>query len=95
MEILYIKINVKHRLTQFDEQVDNSSLYEEFREFILEFKKDLLENKDKGFVVYDNEEPFFVSVIRFKKSPVNIYILSNLRCGFSGDNFVEIMKLYP
>lgn len=98
MEILYTPTNVEHRMTQFQEHLADPALSPESRKMIEEFIQDLQANQDKGYQVCgndDDEEDFLSPFEGLADGPEKIIVLSDIICGSSGDNFVDIMKKMP
>ncbi|KHD44804.1 S41 family peptidase [Streptococcus hongkongensis] len=96
MEILYTPFNVQARLSDFQEQLENPDISAESRQMIAEFIQELEANADKGYVEYPGDLSEFLPEVKGKKeSPQQIYILTDVYCGSSGESFVEIMKLMP
>ena len=99
MEILYTPANVAHRLKHFEEHLADSDLSFESRKMIEALSKDLLDNQDKGYLVYDDdnekEANLFDEFVGLKAAPEKIILLTDVTCGSSGDNFVDILKKMP
>lgn len=95
MELLYTPINVTHRLASFDLFLKQDGVSQETVDFIGSLKKDMLENQDKGYVVYHHDGEFFPDLVGRADSPKHVYVLSDVNCGSSGDNFVDILKKMP
>ncbi|WP_049617965.1 MULTISPECIES: S41 family peptidase [unclassified Streptococcus] len=95
MESLYTPTNVAHRLVSFDLFLKQDGVSQETIDFIGGLKKDMLENQDKGYVVYHHDGEFFPELVGKEDSPKHVYILSDINCGSSGDNFVDTLKMMP
>ncbi|MGT2784646.1 S41 family peptidase [Streptococcus merionis] len=101
MEILYTPTNVQHRLDQFAGFLANPDISKESKQMIANFTKELKANADKGFLVYDDAsdeddgESMLSGYRGLAESPERIIILSDVYCGSSGDNFVEMMRRMP
>ncbi|MTB63766.1 peptidase S41 [Streptococcus sp. zg-86] len=97
MEVLYTERNVDLRLALFQEDLKDEHLSEESRQFLLEFIDELQTNRGKGYVVHkedDSDREYFAGIVGTAK-PEKIFVLSDVECGSSGDNFVQIMKDLP
>lgn len=97
MEVLYTERNVDLRLALFEQELEDEHLSEESRQFLLEFVKELTLHRGKGYVVYQNDESemaYLADIVGLDK-PEKIFVLSDVGCGSSGDNFVKIMKEMP
>ena len=68
---------------------------EETRRVFHIFKRELLNNKGKGFVEFDFTDMGPDMFIKGKASPKRVIVLSDMYCGSSGDSFVEICKKSP
>lgn len=96
MEILHTKANVARRLAQFDEALSDPNISLETRELIKEMSEDLNENSGKGYVTYSEDlSENLPDLLGIEQSPEQIYVLSDVYCGSSGDNFVAMMKAMP
>ncbi|ESR08928.1 peptidase S41 [Streptococcus iniae] len=96
MEILHTKANVARRLAQFDEALSDPNISLETRELIKEMSEDLKKNSGKGYVTYSEDlSENLPDLLGIEQSPEQIYVLSDVYCGSSGDNFVAMMKAMP
>ncbi|MBJ8350216.1 S41 family peptidase [Streptococcus zalophi] len=93
MEILYTKRNVALRLAQFEEILEQETTTEETRRLIESFKKELICHQNDDFVLFDDDTVF--PEMTGLKWPKEIFILSDVYCASSGDNFVQMMKKFP
>ena len=57
-------------------------------------KEDLLRHRGKGFVPYQQESEEFFPEVKGGHYPERIFVLSDIYCGSSGDNFVQMMKQF-
>lgn len=96
MEILYTPTNVAHRLKQFEDHLADPAILEESKRMIEGFIKELEANQDKGYQTYgEDEDDYFGHFIGLEEAPEKILVLSDVTCGSSGDNFVDIMRQMP
>lgn len=96
MELLYTKNNTQRRISEFEKALADPHVSEETKTMIKEFTDELIANEDKGYVVYESDmESFLPGLTGLETAPEKIYVLSDVTCGSSGDNFVEMMKLMP
>jgi len=79
MEILYTERNVDLRLKDFEDWMQQEEISPETVKLLEDMKKDLLRHRGKGYVLYQQESEEF---------------LSDIYCGSSGDNFVQMMKQF-
>ena len=57
-------------------------------------KEGLLRHRGKGYVPYQQESEEFFPEVRGGHYPERIFILSDIYCASSGDNFVQMMKQF-
>ena len=57
-------------------------------------KEELLRHRGKGYVPYQQESEEFFPEVRGGQYPEQIFILSDIYCRSSGDNFVQMMKQF-
>lgn len=57
-------------------------------------KEGLLRHRGKGYVPYQQESEEFFPEVRGGQYPEQIFILSDIYCRSSGDNFVQMMKQF-
>lgn len=95
MEILYTENNVDRRLKDFDDYLNSSFVTAETQAMLQEMAHDLKINKGKGFVPYRADNSFFNGIIGKESNLKHVYVLCDVTCGSSGDNFVEMVKKLP
>ncbi|MFC3928704.1 S41 family peptidase [Streptococcus caprae] len=96
MEILYSDRNVDSRLAYFNTILLDEQVSAETRLMIEEMKAELMKHRGKGYVLYDNsDDSIFKNYVGVENSPKQVYVLSDVECGSSGDNFVLMMKNMP
>lgn len=95
MEILHTEANVDRRLAEFSSYLQTEGISEETKVLLEEMAGELRRNRGKGFVKYDSDNSYFAGVTGRKNAPEKVYILSDVTCGSSGDNFVSMMKQMP
>lgn len=94
MEILYTERNVDLRLAMFEEDLADSALVPEERDFIEAFRADLLAKRGQGFVRYEESETSGESqILGLSTAPERVVVLADVTCGSSGDNFVWLTSL--
>ena len=59
-----------------------------------EMKEELLRHRGKGYVPYQHESEEFFPEVRGGRYPERIFVLSDIYCVSSGDNFVQMMKQF-
>ena len=94
MEILYTDRNVDLRQQLMQKFLEDPNLSAETHQIIKEFLKELEENRGKGYVLYGNEDSnqnFLPDVLGLAQ-PEKVFVLADVTCGSSGDNFVDTMK---
>lgn len=95
MEILYTERNVDLRLQSFAEWKQQDGVSQETLDLLAAMKQELLANRGKGYVPYENGDGEFFPDIRGSRHPEKIFVLADVYCGSSGDNFVQMMKQFP
>lgn len=70
----------------------NKTEDEQARLFINVFKSEWEKNKGKGFVEFDFSDIIPDTFIKGKHIPKSVVVLSDNKCGSSGDSFVELCK---
>lgn len=95
MEILYTSTNVAHRRKLFEQDLRDPHLSAESRAFTESLLADLEVHQGAGFVCADDEEDYLAEYRGLEGGPNKIYILSDVRCASSGDNFVQTFKPLP
>ncbi|WP_088043270.1 S41 family peptidase [Bacillus sp. EAC] len=83
--------NTELQLAELNKYIENTNEKQSLL-FLNVFKKEWEKNKGKGFVEFNFDELFPTSIIKGKRIPNNIFILTDCMCGSSGDSFVEICK---
>ena len=91
MLFLCTEANTERRLTDLEEMLQQIE-DEDTRAALHIFKRELLNNKGKGFVEFDFTDIGPDNFIKGKDSPKRVIVLSDTFCGSSGDSFVEICK---
>ncbi|AGU73611.1 hypothetical protein SCI_1885 [Streptococcus constellatus subsp. pharyngis C1050] len=94
MEILYTKRNVELRLQDFQAMLRQEDISPETRNMLEQFITELAVNKDKGYVLYDQSDEAILPDVIGQEKPEKLFILSDVYCGSSGDNFVLMMKAF-
>lgn len=97
MEILYTDRNVDLRQQLMQKFLEDPNLSAETHQIIKEFLKELEENRGKGYVLYgdeDSNQNFLPDVLGLAR-PEKVFVLADVTCGSSGDNFVDTMKKMP
>ena len=94
MEILYTKRNVELRLQDFQAMLRQEDISPETRNMLEQFITELAVNKDKGYVLYDQSDEAILPDVIGQAKPEKLFILSDVYCGSSGDNFVSMMKAF-
>lgn len=94
MEILYTERNVDLRLKDFEDWMQQEEISSETIKLLEEMKEDLLRYRGKGYVLYQQENEEFFPEVRGGQYPEQIFILSDIYCASSGDNFVQMMKQF-
>ena len=94
MEILYTERNVDLRLKDFEDWMQQEEISPETVKLLEDMKEDLLRHRGKGYVAYKGEGEEFFPEVRGSLYPEQIFILSDIYCASSGDNFVQMMKQF-
>lgn len=95
MEILYTDRNVDLRLESFDQGQQQEGISQETLDLLAQMRQELLSNRGKGYVVFESEDTSFFPDVVGQSSPERIFVLTDVYCGSSGDNFVQTMKQFP
>ena len=83
--------NATRVVTDIDESLKETE-DEQARVFLNVFRREWERNSGKGFVQFNFEEIVPNTFIKGSKHPTSIIILTDNRCGSSGDSFVELAK---
>ena len=94
MEILYTERNVDLRLKDFEDWMQQEEISPETDKLLEDMKENLIHHWGQGYVPYQQESEEFFPEVRGGQYPEQIYILSDIYCGSSGDNFVQMMKQF-
>ena len=94
MEILYTERNVDLRLKDFEDWMQQEEISPETVKLLEDMKEDLIHHRGKGYVPYQQESEEFFPEVRGGQYPEQIFILSDIYCRSSGDNFVQMMKQF-
>ena len=94
MEILYTERNVDLRLKDFEDWMQQEEISPETAKLLEAMIEELLCHRGKGYVPYQQESEEFLPEVRGGQYPEQIFILSDIYCGSSGDNFVQMMKQF-
>ena len=94
MEVLYTERNVDLRLKDFEDWMQQEEISPETVKLLEEMKEDLFRYRGKGYVTYQQESEEFFPEVRGGQYPEQIFILSDIYCASSGDNFVQMMKQF-
>ena len=94
MEILYTERNVDLRLKDFEDWMQQEEISPETIKLLGDMKEDLLCHRGKGYVPYQQESEEFFPEVRGGQYPEQIFILSDIYCRSSGDNFIQMMKQF-
>ncbi|VUX01890.1 Peptidase family S41 [Streptococcus constellatus] len=94
MEFLYTKRNVELRLHDFRAMLKQKDISPETRKMLEQFMTELTVNKDKGYLLYDESDEAILPDVMGQAKPEKLFILSDVYCGSSGDNFVLMMKAF-
>lgn len=92
-EINYSVRNCDIRLKALEEYF-HMELPEETRAILQTMKESLLNNRGKGFIKQFDDEELDIPITG-DSAVEKIYIITNSSCGSSGDNFVEIFRMFP
>ena len=94
MEILYTERNVDLRLKDFEDWMQQEEISPETVKLLGDMKEELLRHRGKGYVLYQQESEEFFPEVKGGHYPERIFVLSDIYCGSSGDNFVQMMKQF-
>ena len=94
MEILYTERNVDLRLKDFEDWMQQEEISPETVKLLEDMKENLIHHRGKGYVTYQQEIEEFFPEVRGGHYPEQIFILSDIYCRSSGDNFVQMMKQF-
>lgn len=94
MEILYTERNVDLRLKDFEDWMQQEEISPETVKLLEDMKENLIHHRGKGYVTYQQESEEFFPEVRGGHYPEQIFILSDIYCRSSGDNFVHMMKQF-
>lgn len=95
MEILYTERNVDLRLEDFETYLQQEGVSPETKKMLEDMKQELLANRGKGYVKYEDQDQDFFPNVQGSSYPEKIFVLADIYCGSSGDNFVQMMKQFP
>ena len=94
MEILYTERNVDLRLKDFEDWMQQEEISPETDKLLEDMKENLIHHWGQGYVPYQQESEEFFPEVRGGHYPEQIFILSDIYCASSGDNFVQMMKQF-
>ena len=92
MEILYTEENVNQRLKDFETWLQQENISPDTVKLIEDFRNNLLQNRGKGYVRYQDDQDELFPGVKGGHYPEQIFVLSDIYCASSGDNFVKMMK---
>ena len=92
MEILYTEGNVDRRLKDFDTWLQQENISPDTVKLLEDFRNNLLQNRGKGYVRYQDDQDELFPGVKGGHYPEQIFVLSDIYCASSGDNFVKMMK---
>ena len=92
MEILYTEGNVDRRLKDFEIWLQQENISPDTVKLIEDFRNNLLQNRGKGYVRYQDDQDELFPGVKGGHYPEQIFVLSDIYCASSGDNFVKMMK---
>ena len=92
MEILYTEGNVDRRLKDFETWLQQENISPDTVKLLEDFRNNLLQNRGKGYVRYQDDQDELFPGVKGGHYPEQIFILSDIYCASSGDNFVKMMK---
>ena len=92
MEILYTEGNVNRRLKDFETWLQQENISPDTVKLIEDFRNNLLQNRGKGYVRYQDDQDELFPGVKGGHYPEQIFVLSDIYCASSGDNFVKMMK---
>ena len=90
----YTERNVDLRLKDFENWMQQEEISPETVKLLEDMKEDLIHHRGKGYVPYQQESEEFFPEVRGGHYPEQIFILSDIYCASSGDNFVQMMKQF-
>ena len=92
MEILYTEGNVDRRLKDFETWLQQENISPDTVKLLEDFRNNLLQNRGKGYVRYQDDQDELFPGVRGGHYPEQIFVLSDIYCASSGDNFVKMVK---
>lgn len=92
MEILYTEGNVNRRLKDFETWLQQENISPDTVKLLEDFRNNLLQNRGKGYVRYQDDQDELFPGVKGGHYPEQIFVLSDIYCVSSGDNFVKMMK---
>lgn len=92
MEILYTEGNVNRRLKDFETWLQQENISPDTVKLLEDFRNNLLQNRGKGYVRYQDDQDELFPGVKGGHYPEQIFVLSDIYCASSGDNFVKMMK---
>ena len=92
MEILYTEGNVDRRLKDFETWLQQENISPDTVKLLEDFRNNLLQNRGKGYVRYQDDQDELFPGVKGGHYPKQIFVLSDIYCASSGDNFVKMMK---
>ena len=92
MEILYTEGNADRRLKDFETWLQQENISPDTVKLLEDFRNNLLQNRGKGYVRYQDDQDELFPGVKGGHYPEQIFILSDIYCASSGDNFVKMMK---
>ena len=92
MEILYTEGNVDRRLKDFETWLQQENISPDTVKLLEDFRNNLLQNRGKGYVRYQDDQDELFPGVKGSHYPEQIFVLSDIYCVSSGDNFVKMMK---
>lgn len=92
MEILYTEGNVDRRLKDFEIWLQQENISPDTVKLLKDFRNNLLQNRGKGYVRYQDDQDELFPGVKGGHYPEQIFVLSDIYCASSGDNFVKMMK---
>ena len=95
MEILYTERNVDLRLKDFEVYVQQEGINQETKDLLEIIMQDLQANRGKGYVKFGGEDREMFPNVKGGSHPEKIFVLADVYCASSGDNFVQMMKCFP
>ena len=95
MEILYTERNVDLRLKDFEAYVQQEGINQETKDLLKIIMQDLQANRGKGYVKFGGEDREMFPNVKGGSHPEKIFVLADVYCASSGDNFVQMMKWFP